>query len=224
MNPYIKDVLKGIDSVGKKYNGFILILDGPVDEINVILSEKFAKIIQNVIVTKGKCCESCGISQPRAEIQRCHAGRTRPEIAKEAIMTAERDEKGGRYVSSIMTNFITLHLNEPIKFMCEPCHREFDRKNLVVLKRPAVKKLVPKPRPPVAPKTPLIGVSATQTKKSKRSDPVPGRVNCKYRHLGCMSQLKNKNTMYSHVSRDCKFKPTSCGGGSGYPGAGCTTS
>jgi hypothetical protein len=218
MNPYISDVLKGIDSVGKKYNGFILILYGPVDEINVILSEKFAKIIQKVIVTKGKCCERCGISHPHAEMQRCHAGRTRPEIAKEAILTAERDEKGGRYVSSIMINFISLHLNEPIKFMCEPCHREFDRKKLVVPKRPAEKKLVPKPKSPVVPTTPSIDTLA------KRSDPVPGRVNCKYRHLGCMSQLKNKNTMYSHVSRDCKFKPTSCGGGSGYPGADRTTS
>lgn len=217
----IDDVIRKIASVTKKYKGSTLTIRGSVDEINGIMSEKFAKIIQGTYDTTGKCCERCGISRLMTELQRCHAGRTRPDIAREAILTAECDEHGARYVRSIMINFITLHLTEPIKFMCEPCHNEFDKPKLPAAKKPApkpklppAKKLVPKPKPPVAPKRP----AAVSVTKATTADPVPDRINCRYRHLGCMSQLLNKNSLATHVSRDCKFRPTSSGSGSVSPG------
>jgi hypothetical protein len=203
MNQYIDWVLRKIAALRIKYAGSGATVGGTIAEIYRTLDPTFRNEYQQMYktVTKGKCCEACG---RLIELQRCHAGKSRPEIAMEAIQATECCGPNGlRYVHDILFKFASLHENEPVKLMCQQCHHAFDHK----------------------PKSPVVkpGVPDTPTKKSKRSDPVPGRVNCRYRHLGCMSQLKNKNSLYTHVSRDCKFRPTSSGGGSVSPGAGRRT-
>lgn len=199
MNQFRLFVIKRRDTLVKNYKCPGLILTGTDDQTYKYLGPYFRNEVQRCIfpgVTKGTCCEACGT---RLGLQRSHAGRTRRDIAMDAIRATECSDSGGKDADLILIKFVSLHENEPIQILCEPCHHRFDKKPAAVTqKRPAVT-------------------------KANRGDPVPGRVNCKYRHLGCMSQLKNKNTMYSHVSKNCKFKPTSSGGGSGCPGAGRTT-
>ena len=192
MNQFRPFVIKRRDTLVKNYKCPGLILTGTDDQTYKYLGPYFRNEVQRCIfpgVTKGTCCESCGT---RLGLQRSHAGRTRRDIAMDAIRATECSDSGGKDADLILIKFVSLHENEPIQILCEPCHRRFDK------------------NPPAV-------------TKAKRDDPVPGKINCRYRHLGCMSQLKNKNSLYSHVSRDCKFKPTSSGGGSVSPGAGRTT-
>lgn len=213
MNQFRPFVIKRYNTLVKNYKCPGLILTGTEIQTYKYLGPYFRNEVQRCIfpgVTKGTCCEACGT---RLGLQRSHAGRTRRDIAMDAIRATECDASGGKDADLILIKFVSLHENEPIQILCEPCHRKFEKKS----KPPAVKPVVPKP--PAVKRPAVISI----TKRQNRDIEVPCKLNCRYHHLGCQSQFSTKNSLSTHVSRVCKFKPTSSGGGSVSPGAGRRT-
>lgn len=194
MNSYIVWVLRKIAALTIKYAGSGAVVGGTIDEIYRTLDPTFRNEYQQMYktVTKGRCCEACS---RRTELQRCHAGKSRPEIAMEAIRATECCGPNGlRYVHEILIKFVSLHENEPVKLMCQQCHHAFDHKPKLVVAKAKDKRGVPfgdGPRPCMNP--------------------------------GCTSRSTTPGSFASHKNR-CKFKPTSSGGGSVCPGADRTTS
>jgi hypothetical protein len=106
-----------------------------------ILESKFRNVFQSMyksLITHASTCEHCGDDKC---LQRCHAGRTRPQIGLQAIRDAPVFQ-GMRSVDDIILNFVSLHMDEPVKILCQTCHRKFDAKP----------KEKPKPKTTVKPK------------------------------------------------------------------------
>lgn len=93
-----------------------------------VMESKFRNLFQSMyksLVTPESTCEHCG---SRKCLQRCHAGRTRKQIGLQAIRDAPVNKHGMRSVHDILVNFVSLHSNEPVKILCQTCHRKFDAK------------------------------------------------------------------------------------------------
>ena len=92
-----------------------------------VLESKLRNLFQSMyksLITPTSTCEHCGCHKC---LQRCHAGRTRPQIGLQAIRDAPV-KRGLRSVSDILINFVSLHMDEPVKILCQTCHRKFDAK------------------------------------------------------------------------------------------------
>jgi hypothetical protein len=99
----------------------------PEDIYKDVMESKFRNLFQSMyksLITPASTCEHCGCGTC---LQRCHAGRTRPQIGLQAIMDA-RVKRGVRSVHDILVNFVSLHMDEPVKILCQTCHRKFDAK------------------------------------------------------------------------------------------------
>jgi hypothetical protein len=93
-----------------------------------VMESKFRNLFQSMyksLVTPESTCEHCG---SRKCLQRCHAGQTRKQIGLQAIRDAPVNKHGMRSVHDILVNFVSLHSNEPVKILCQTCHRKFDAK------------------------------------------------------------------------------------------------
>lgn len=100
----------------------------PEDIYNDVLESKFRNLYQSMyksLVKPGSTCEHCGSNKC---LQRCHAGKTRPQIGLQAIRDAPMNKFGMRSVHDITINFVSLHSDEPVKILCQTCHRKFDAK------------------------------------------------------------------------------------------------
>ena len=99
----------------------------PEDIYKDVMESKFRNLFQSMyksLVTPESTCEHCGCKKC---LQRCHAGRTRPQIGLQAIRDAPV-KRGMRSVHDILINFVSLHMDEPVKILCQTCHRKFDAK------------------------------------------------------------------------------------------------
>lgn len=99
----------------------------PEDIYKDVMESKFRNLFQSTyksLITPASTCEHCGC---QTCLQRCHAGRTRPQIGLQAIRDAPV-KRGTRSVHDILINFVSLHMDEPIKILCQTCHRKFDAK------------------------------------------------------------------------------------------------
>jgi hypothetical protein len=99
----------------------------PEDIYKDVMESKFRNLFQSMyksLVTSKSICEHCGCNK---RLERCHAGRTRPQIGLQAIRDAPV-KRGTRSVHDILINFVSLHMDEPIKILCQTCHRKFDAK------------------------------------------------------------------------------------------------
>jgi len=119
METLVKNKIKFLT---KKYENSTATVNGTTQEIYHIMEASFRNMFQNMYkpILKDKCCEHC---KTTTKLNRCHAGKTRPEIGYEAIEMTKSKNHG-----QIMINFVALHLKEPVKILCEPCHRKFDAK------------------------------------------------------------------------------------------------
>ena len=100
----------------------------PEDIYKDVMESKFRNLFQSMyksLITPDSTCEHCGCNKC---LQRCHAGRTRPQICLQAIRDAPMNEYGLRSVYDILVNFVWLHSDEPVKILCQKCHRKFDAK------------------------------------------------------------------------------------------------
>ena len=99
----------------------------PEDIYKDVMESKFRNLFQSMyksLITHDSTCEHCGCKKC---LQRCHAGRTRPQIGLQAIRDAPV-KRGMRSVHDILINFVSLHMDEPVKILCQTCHRKFDAK------------------------------------------------------------------------------------------------
>ena len=115
----------------------------PEDIYKDVMESKFRNLFQSMyksLVTSKSICEHCGCNK---RLERCHAGRTRPQIGLQAIRDAPMNEYGIRSVYDILVNFVSLHSDEPVKILCQKCHRKFDTKP----KEKSKPKEIPKPLP-----------------------------------------------------------------------------
>jgi hypothetical protein len=99
----------------------------PEDIYRDVMESKFRNLFQSMfksLITAESRCEHCGDNKC---LQRCHAGRTRPQIGLQAIKDTPA-MNGTRSVHTILVNFVSLHANEPLKILCQSCHRKFDAK------------------------------------------------------------------------------------------------
>ena len=99
----------------------------PEDIYKDVMESKFRNLFQSMyksLITPDSTCEHCGCNKC---LQRCHAGRTRPQIGLQAIRDSPV-KRGTRSVHDILINFVSLHMNEPVKILCQTCHRKFDAK------------------------------------------------------------------------------------------------
>lgn len=100
----------------------------PEDIYRDVMESKFRNLFQSMyksLVTSESTCEHCGCKKC---LQRCHAGQTRKQIGLKAIRDAPVNKHGMRSVHDILVNFVSLHSNEPVKILCQTCHRKFDAK------------------------------------------------------------------------------------------------
>jgi len=100
----------------------------PEDIYSDVMESKFRNLFQSMyksLVRRESTCEHCGSIKC---LERCHAGRTRPQIALQAIRDAPMNKYGMRSVHDITVNFVSLHADEPVKILCQTCHRKFDTK------------------------------------------------------------------------------------------------
>ena len=130
MNQYREHVERKLAQVAETYPN--VILAGTEDEILKLLDKGlFANEFRNMYrtITDGQTCEDCGTHGYKgAELERCHT-RPRPSIAREAIQLSQ----GILHTYSsraIMTNFIRLHLDHPVRILCPACHRNFDQRDV----------------------------------------------------------------------------------------------
>lgn len=99
----------------------------PEDIYKHVLESKFRNLFQAMyksLITPASMCEHCGCDR---HLERCHAGRSRPQIGLQAIRDAPVKD-GTRSVDDILVNFVSLHMDEPVKILCQTCHRKFDAK------------------------------------------------------------------------------------------------
>ena len=99
----------------------------PEDIYKDVMESKFRNLFQSMyksLITPTSTCQHCGCDKC---LQRCHAGRTRPQIGLQAIRDAPM-KRGMRSVHDILVNFVSLHMDEPVKILCQTCHRKFDAK------------------------------------------------------------------------------------------------
>jgi hypothetical protein len=115
----------------------------PEDIYRDVMESKFRNLFQSMfksLITAESRCEHCGDNKC---LQRCHAGRTRPQIGLQAIKDTPA-MNGTRSVHTILVNFVSLHANEPLKILCQSCHRKFDAKP-VTAKHVTAKPVTAKP-------------------------------------------------------------------------------
>lgn len=98
---------------------------GTPDEIYTIMEASFRNMFRRMYpnMLKGKSCEWCNTTE---NLNRCHANKTRPQIAHEAIASVPEID-GMKSWSDIMDRFVALHEHEPVKILCQNCHRKFDK-------------------------------------------------------------------------------------------------
>ena len=133
----------------------------PEDIYNDVLESKFRNLYQSMyksLIRPESTCEHCGSNK---RLERCHAGRTRPQIGLQAIRDAPMNECGMRSVHDITINFVSLHSDEPVKILCQTCHRKFDAKP-----KEKVLSNVEKPTKKVLPEGWRIEIRIRQTGKS----------------------------------------------------------
>ena len=114
----------------------------PEDIYKDVMESKFRNLFQSTfksLITAESRCEHCDDNKC---LQRCHAGRTRPQIGLQAIKDTPA-RNGVRSVHTILVNFVSLHANEPIKILCQSCHRKFDAKSVASTKPVASTKSLP---------------------------------------------------------------------------------
>ena len=117
----------------------------PEDIYRVVQAEmrNMFKDMYKTLVTPKSTCEHCGCNK---RLHRAHAGKTRPQIGLQAIRDAPVNEDGSRSPDDIYVNFVSLHSNEPVKILCQTCHRKFDAKPKPKTLKPKPKTLKPKPK------------------------------------------------------------------------------
>ena len=121
-------VLKKKNALEKRRKTTATVGGTPEDIYNDVLESKFRNLFQSMyksLVRPDSTCEHCGSNRC---LQRCHAGRTRPQIGLQAIRDAPMNKYGMRSVHDITVNFVSLHMDEPVKILCQTCHRKFDAK------------------------------------------------------------------------------------------------
>lgn len=121
-------VLKRKNAIEKRRKTTATVGGTPEDIYNDVLESKFRNLFQSMyksLITCESTCEHCGSKKC---LQRCHAGRTRPQIGLQAIRDAPMNKYGMRSVHDITVNFVSLHMDEPVKILCQTCHRKFDAK------------------------------------------------------------------------------------------------
>jgi len=113
------------DVLIKRYKNSTAVVGGTPDEIYDIMNASFRNMFQHMLggYLINKFCEDCGTTK---NLNRCHAGRTRPQIAMEAIKSTPINPDGTRSHSAIMIRFVSLHETEPIRILCQKCHWVFD--------------------------------------------------------------------------------------------------
>ena len=121
-------VLKKKHALEKRRKTTATVGGTPEDIYNDVLESKFRNLFQSMyksLVRPDSTCEHCGSTK---RLERCHAGRTRPQIGLQAIRDAPVNKFGMRSVHDITVNFVSLHMDEPVKILCQTCHRKFDAK------------------------------------------------------------------------------------------------
>ena len=121
MNEY---VIKKRDNLVQNYNGCTSRVIGTDEEIYNIMEASFRNMFRKIYpdLLHGKTCEWCNTTK---SLNRCHAKKSRPEIAFEAISNVP-ELNGSKSWSDIMIQFVSLHENEPVKILCQKCHFKFD--------------------------------------------------------------------------------------------------
>ena len=131
-NPYRDHAERKLEQVAETYPN--VVLAGTEEEILKLLDKGlFANEFRNMYrnITEGKFCEDCGRPGYKgSELQRCHT-RPRPNIAREAIQLS-RGVLGTYNSRAIMTNFVRLHLDHPVRILCPECHRIFDSREATI--------------------------------------------------------------------------------------------
>jgi hypothetical protein len=123
MNEYVK---KQKEKLIKKYTGSNARVQGNSSEIYNIMEASFRNMFRSMYpdLLQGKSCEWCHATK---NLNRCHANKSRPEIAFEAISNVD-EINGSKSWPDIMIEFVSLHENEPVKILCQKCHFKFDLK------------------------------------------------------------------------------------------------
>ena len=95
------------------------------DDIRGLMDAYFRNLHQAMYktITNGKKCENCGNNK---NLQRCHTVHSRKELEIQAIRDAPVDQNGFKSSKAILIHYLKLHLDEDVKIMCQPCHREYD--------------------------------------------------------------------------------------------------
>lgn len=99
-----------------------------IEQLYNIMESKFRNEFQSMyksLITPQSKCEHCGCGY---KLQRCHAGKTRKEIGLQAIEELYSSYQGVSMLHEILIRFVSLHIDEPVKILCESCHRKFDSK------------------------------------------------------------------------------------------------
>lgn len=121
-------MLKKKNAIEKRRKTTATVGGTPEDIYNDVLESKFRNLFQSMyksLITCESTCEHCGSTK---RLERCHAGRTRPQIGLQAIRDAPMNKYGMRSVHDITVNFVSLHSDEPVNILCQTCHRKFDAK------------------------------------------------------------------------------------------------
>jgi hypothetical protein len=121
-------VLKKKNALEKRRKTTATVGGTPEDIYRDVMESKFRNLFQSMyksLVTSESTCEHCGSNK---RLERCHAGKTRKQIGLKAIRDAPVNEYGMRSVHDILVNFVSLHSDEPVKILCQTCHRKFDAK------------------------------------------------------------------------------------------------
>jgi hypothetical protein len=123
MNEY---VIKKRENLIYKYAESNARVSGSPEEIYNIMEASFRNMFRKIYpdLLQGKSCEWCHTTK---NLNRCHANKTRPQIALEA-MSRIPEVDGMKSWSEIMIEFVSLHENEPVKILCQKCHCNFDLK------------------------------------------------------------------------------------------------
>ena len=123
MNEY---VIKKRENLIEKYSDSNACVSGNSEEIYNIMEASFRNMFRKIYpdLLQGKSCEWC---HSRKNLNRCHANKSRRQIANEAILKVHTVD-GMKSWSDIMIEFVSLHENEPVKILCQKCHCKFDLK------------------------------------------------------------------------------------------------
>ena len=127
VNSFRDLVLRKRATLLKRYVGSSATVGGTIAEIYETMDASFRNMFQDMYrsIVKGRTCEWCGTCE---NLNRCHTGKDRPTIAREAIVgTPCIGPDGLRSRADIMILFVSLHEDQPVKIMCRECHRKYDK-------------------------------------------------------------------------------------------------